>query len=225
ITRINNRFRIRNNYIEVVNSGIFKRFPFALMEVFVLMAQNPEIKGVRAATIRLIREHRTEIDDQFRNDLRNTTLFMELLRSPNDLTTQLRRMARYGILGRYLPEFGAITGKMQHDLFHIYTVDAHTLQVVENMRRFRLPEAEENYPIAAHIVRRLPKIELLYIAGLYHDIAKGRGGDHSTLGMEDATRFCERHHLSAWDTKVVTWLVGKHLLMSMTAQRKDNSDP
>jgi len=225
ITRINNRFQIRNNYIEVVNSGIFKRFPFALMEVFVLMAQNPEIKGVRAATIRLIREHRTEIDDQFRNDLRNTTLFMELLRSPNDLTTQLRRMARYGILGRYLPEFGAITGKMQHDLFHIYTVDAHTLQVVENMRRFRLPEAEENYPIAAHIVRRLPKIELLYIAGLYHDIAKGRGGDHSTLGMEDATRFCERHHLSAWDTKVVTWLVGKHLLMSMTAQRKDISDP
>ncbi len=225
ITHINNRFQIRNNYIEVVNSGIFKRFPFALMEVFVLMAQNPEIKGVRAATIRLMREHRSEIDDKFRHDLRNTTLFMELLRSPNNLTAQLRRMARYGILGRYLPEFGSITGKMQHDLFHIYTVDAHTLQVVENMRRFRLPEAEENYPIAAHIIRRLPKVELLYIAGLYHDIAKGRGGDHSTLGMEDATRFCERHHLSAWDTKLVTWLVGKHLLMSMTAQRKDISDP
>lgn len=225
ITRINNRFQIRNNYIEVVNSGIFKRFPFALMEVFVLMAQNPEIKGVRASTIRLIREHRTQIDDKFRHDLRNTTLFMELLRSPNDLTTQLRRMARYGILGRYLPEFGAITGKMQHDLFHIYTVDAHTLQVVENMRRFRLPEAEENYPIAAHIIRRLPKVELLYIAGLYHDIAKGRGGDHSTLGMEDATRFCERHHLSVWDSKLVSWLIGKHLLMSMTAQRKDISDP
>jgi [protein-PII] uridylyltransferase len=114
---------------------------------------------------------------------------------------------------------------MQHDLFHIYTVDAHTLQVVENMRRFRLPEAEENYPIAAHIVNKLPKIELLYISGLYHDIAKGRGGDHSTLGMEDAINFCQRHHLSAWDTKLVSWLIGKHLLMSMTAQRKDISDP
>jgi [protein-PII] uridylyltransferase len=193
--------------------------------VFVLMAQNPEIKGVRAATIRLIREHRTLIDQKFRVDLRNTTLFMELLRSPNDLTTQLRRMARYGILGRYLPEFGAIAGKMQHDLFHIYTVDAHTLQVVENMRRFRLPEAKENYPIAAHIATKLPKIELLYIAGLYHDIAKGRGGDHSTLGMDDATAFCQRHHLSAWDTKLVCWLIGKHLLMSITAQRKDISDP
>lgn len=225
ITRINNRFQIRNGYIEVSKPGIFKHFPFALMEVFVLMAQNPQISGVRASTIRLIREHRTQIDDKFRSDLRNTTLFMELLRSPNDLTTQLRRMARYGILGRYLPEFGAITGKMQHDLFHIYTVDAHTLQVVENMRRFRLPGAEDEFPIAAHIVNKLPKVELLYIAGLYHDIAKGRGGDHSTLGMEDAVLFCQRHHLSAWDTKLVSWLIGKHLLMSMTAQRKDISDP
>lgn len=225
VTEINNRFQVRSRYIEVRHGEVFKRFPFALMEIFVLMAQNPEIKGVRASTIRLIRENRSLIDDHFRHDIRNTSLFMELLRSPHDLTSQLRRMARYGVLGRYLPEFGAITGKMQHDLFHIYTVDAHTLQVVENMRRFRLPDAEENFPIAAHIVNKLPKIELLYIAGLYHDIAKGRGGDHSTLGMEDATRFCQRHHLSAWDAKLVSWLIGKHLLMSMTAQRKDISDP
>jgi len=225
IRDLNPRFQVRNDYIEVKAPTVFARSPFALIEVFVLMAQNPDIKGVRAATIRLIREHRNLIDERFRNDLRNTTLFMELLRSPHDFSTQLRRMARYGILGRYLPEFGAITGKMQHDLFHIYTVDAHTLQVIENMRRFRLPGAEDEFPIAAHIVRRLPKIELLYIAGMYHDIAKGRGGDHSTLGMEDAAHFCERHHLSAWDSKLVCWLIGKHLLMSMTAQRKDISDP
>jgi [protein-PII] uridylyltransferase len=173
----------------------------------------------------LIREHSKIIDENYRRDLRNVTLFMELLRSPHELTSQLRRMARYGVLGRYLPEFGAITGKMQHDLFHIYTVDAHTLQVVENMRRFLYPGAEENFPIAAHIARRLPKVELLYIAGLYHDIAKGRGGDHSTLGMEDAAEFCRLHHLSAWDTKLVSWLIGKHLLMSMTAQRMDIADP
>ncbi|MDP1932518.1 MAG: [protein-PII] uridylyltransferase [Gammaproteobacteria bacterium] len=225
ITIVNNRFQIRNDYIEARNPGVFRRFPFALMEIFVLMAQNPQIVGVRAATIRLIREHQHLIDDNFRKDLRNVTLFMELLRSPHQVTSQLRRMSRYGVLGRYLPEFGAITGKMQHDLFHIYTVDAHTLQVVENMRRFRYPGAEEQFPIAAHIARRLPKVELLYIAGLYHDIAKGRGGDHSTLGMVDATEFCQRHHLSAWDTKLVTWLVGKHLLMSMTAQRMDIADP
>jgi [protein-PII] uridylyltransferase len=134
-------------------------------------------------------------------------------------------MARYGILGRYLPEFEQITGQMQHDLFHIYTVDAHTLQVVENMRRFRLPDAAEKYPVAAHIHKNLPKVELLYIAGLYHDIAKGRGGDHSALGMKDAEDFCVRHRLSAWDTKLVVWLVSKHLFMSMTAQRKDINDP
>lgn len=225
IVHINNRFQILNNYIEVRSADVFERAPFALIEIFVLMAQMPRIKGIRASTIRLIRQHREQIDDNYRHDLRNTSLFMELLRTPNDLAPQLRRMARYGVLGRYLPEFGAITGQMQHDLFHIYTVDAHTLQVVDNMRRFRLPEAEEHFPIAAHIVHKLPKMELLYIAGLYHDIAKGRGGDHSTLGMEDATRFCERHHLSAWDTKLVSWLIGKHLLMSMTAQRKDISDP
>lgn len=225
IAHVNNRFQVRNNYIEVRSPDVFKRAPFALIEIFVLMAQNPQIKGVRAATIRLIRQYREQIDDRFRYDLRNTSLFMELLRTPDGLAAQLRRMARYGVLSRYLPEFGAITGQMQHDLFHIYTVDAHTLQVIENMRRFRLPEAEEQFPIAAHIVHKLPKMELLYIAGLYHDIAKGRGGDHSTLGMEDAALFCQRHHLSAWDTKLVCWLIGKHLLMSMTAQRKDISDP
>ncbi len=222
---INKRFQTRSDYIEIRNENVFKRFPFALIEIFVLMAQNPEIKGVRAATIRSIREHSVMIDETFRKDLRNVTLFMELLRSAHELTSQLRRMSRYGVLGRYLPEFGAITGKMQHDLFHIYTVDAHTLQVVENMRRFRFPEAEENFPIAAHIARRLPKPELLYIAGLYHDIAKGRGGDHSTLGMVDGAEFCRLHHLSAWDTKLVSWLIGKHLLMSMTAQRMDIADP
>lgn len=225
IEPLNNRFQIRNSYIEAISPEVFKRSPYAMLELFVLMAQNPKIEGIRASTIRLLRENRRVINDDFRFDIRNITLFMELLRSPHKMTLQLRRMARYGILGRYLPEFGQITGQMQHDLFHIYTVDAHTLQVVENMRKFLLPDAEELYPVAAHIVHNLPKIELLYIAGLYHDIAKGRGGDHSKLGMNDAENFCKRHRLSAWDTKLVTWLVDKHLLMSMTAQRKDIDDP
>ena len=225
ITAINKRFQIRNDYIEVTAKNVFKRAPFALMELFVLMANDESIKGVRASTIRLVREHRGLIDDEFRKDIRNTSLFMEFLRSPYQVALNLRRMARYGLLGRYLPEFGRIIGKMQHDLFHIYTVDAHTLQVVQNMRRFRLPAAEKDFPIAFHIVRKLPKIELLYIAGLYHDIAKGRGGDHSELGIIDAENFCHRHHLSSWDSKLVGWLIKKHLLMSMTAQRKDISDP
>ncbi|MDP6536695.1 MAG: [protein-PII] uridylyltransferase [Gammaproteobacteria bacterium] len=225
IRPLNNRFQIHNGYIEVVDPGVFEQYPSALLEIFVLSGQDKRIEGIRASTIRLIRENRSLIDDDYRQDIRNVTLFIELLRTPYHMTLHLRRMARYGILGRYLPEYGKISGQMQHDLFHIYTVDAHTLQVVENMRRFRLPAAEKRFPVAAHIFRNLPKVELLYIAGLYHDIAKGRGGDHSQLGMANAVDFCERHRLSSWDAKLVSWLVNKHLLMSMTAQRKDTEDP
>ena len=222
---LNARFQICNDYIETVHEGVFQNHPSALIEVFVLMAQNPDIKGIRASTIRLLHDNRSLIDEDFRQSKENCELFIQLLRTSHQMTLQLRRMARYGILGRYLPEFGKVTGQMQHDLFHIYTVDAHTLQVVENLRRFRLPEAEEQYPIAADIFRSLTKPELLYIAGLYHDIAKGRGGDHSELGKMDAELFCRRHGLSEWDTSLVVWLVANHLLMSMVAQRKDITDP
>ncbi len=225
IVTINARFQIRNNYIEAIHSRVFRQNPFALIEIFMLYAQNRKIEGIRASTIRLIRNGRQLIDDDFRKDIRNTSLFMELMRSPHKMVSRLRQMKRYGILGAYLPEFGNIIGQMQHDLFHIYTVDDHTLQVVENMRRLHHPEAEEKYPLAAGIIKALPKIELLYIAGLYHDIAKGRGGDHSELGVQDAEDFCARHHLGKWDTSLVGWLVKNHLLMSSIAQRKDLQDP
>lgn len=225
IVDINRRFRTYNDYIEVKSEAVFRQTPSALLEIFVLMGQNPQIKGVRASTIRLIREHRQLIDDKFRNDIRNTSLFMELMRSPHALVTQLLRMKRYGVLGRYLPEFGEIVGQMQHDLFHIYTVDAHTIACIKNMRRFWHPEAQDKFPLAVKIVRRLAKIELLYIAGLYHDIGKGRGGDHSQLGAIDARAFCERHGLGKRDTNLVAWLVENHLLMSTIAQRQDISDP
>ena len=225
ISSINSRFQIRNEYIEVANPEVFKKNPFALIEIFVLMGENPLIRGIRASTIRLILDSRVLIDESFRLDPQNIELFIKLLRTQNHMSLQLSRMARYGVLGLYLPEFGRITGQMQHDLFHIYTVDAHTLQVIENMRKFRLSEAVDSFPIAAHIFKNLPKVELLYIAGLYHDIAKGRGGDHSELGKTDAISFCARHKLSEWDTRLVSWLVENHLLMSMTAQRKDTNDP
>ena len=225
IKPINNRFQIRNNYIEVTNKRVFERTPFALIEIFVLLAQNKNNLGIRAKTIRLIRNSRHLIDNEYRRDIRNISMFMELLRSPYLMVGRLRQMKRYGILAAYLPEFGRIIGQMQHDLFHIYTVDDHTLQVMENMRRFRLPLAEENFPVAAALFHRLPKIELLYIAGLYHDIAKGRGGDHSVLGRKDAESFCRRHRLGKWDTDLVGWLVAHHLTMSSVAQREDIQDP
>lgn len=225
IRPLNSRFQIRNHYIEVTNPNVFKRTPFAILEIFVLMAQHPEIRGVRAESIRLLRDHRHLIDDDFRTDIRNTSLFIELFRCKEGIHRNLRRMNRYGILGRYLPEFGKIVGQMQHDLFHIYTVDAHTLNLIKHLRKLNRPEYQDRHPLAWRIFCRLPKPDLLYIAGLYHDIAKGRGGDHSELGAVDAEQFCNRHHLPAWDTHLVSWLVESHLLMSTTAQRKDISDP
>ncbi len=222
---LNSRFLVRDGYLEVTDDLVFKRRPFAILEIFVLLAQHPDIQGVRAETIRLLRDHRHLIDDDFRSDIRNTSLFIELFKCKEGIHRNLRRMNRYGILGRYLPEFGHIVGQMQHDLFHIYTVDAHTLNVIKYLRKLSKPGVAEKYPLASKLVERLPKPELIYIAGLYHDIAKGRGGDHSELGAVDAQEFCARHKLPAWDTRLVVWLVENHLVMSTTAQRKDLSDP
>ncbi|HSG60181.1 MAG TPA: [protein-PII] uridylyltransferase [Pseudomonadales bacterium] len=225
ILKLNQRFRIRNGYIEACNDRVFIETPSALLEVFVLLAQTPNIHGVRASTIRLIRQSAHLINDSFRRDPRNTALFVELLRAPYKITTQMRRMTRYGVLGNYIPAFGRIIGQMQHDLFHIYTVDAHTLQVIQNLRRFTYDDQMEQFPIACNIARRMQKPELLYIAGLFHDIAKGRGGDHSTLGAVDAYDFCIQHGFSNRDSKLVAWLVEMHLSMSSISQKQDLSDP
>ena len=222
---LNSRFQIRNGYLEVTHLNVFKRTPFAIMEIFVLLAQHPDLKGVCADTIRLLRDHRHLIDDDFRTDIRNTSLFIELFKCEQGIHRNLRRMNRYGILGRYLPEFGHIVGQMQHDLFHIYTVDAHTLNLIKHLRKFKWPELAEKFPLASKLIDKLPKPELIYLAGLYHDIGKGRGGDHSEVGAVDAEAFGQRHHLPAWDTGLIVWLVQNHLLMSTTAQRKDLSDP
>ena len=222
---INSRFQARSGFIEVTHESVFRRQPLALLEMFLLLQQHPELTGVRAATIRLIRTYRDSIDDTLRAGLPARSLFMEILRQPRGITHELRRMHRYGILARYLPEFRAVTGRMQYDLFHVFTVDEHTLWVVRNIRRFMVPAFFHEFPLCSEISQNLPKPELLYIAGLFHDIAKGRGGDHSELGAEDAYAFCIRHGLSEYDSRLVAWLVRKHLLMSMTAQRMDIEDP
>lgn len=222
---INERFRARDGYLEHIHPFVFSETPSAILEVFVLMAQHPELKGVRSETIRLLRDHRHLIDDDFRQNPRNTALFVELFSCTEGVHMNLRRMNRYGILGRYLPEFGRVVGQMQHDLFHIYTVDAHTLNLVKHLRKLRHPDFAEKFALAGAIIARLPRPEVLYMAGLYHDIAKGRGGDHSELGAEDAHAFAIRHQLSSEDRRLMVWLVRNHLIMSTTAQRKDLSDP
>jgi [protein-PII] uridylyltransferase len=225
IYSLNEHFQVRNQHIETVGEYVFAKYPSALLEIFCLLGENKEILGIRAATIRQIRQHRKLIDDNFRNEPQNKRLFLRLLRCPYKLSIQLQRMTRYGILGRYLPEFGKIIGQIQHDLFHRYPVDAHTLQLIKNMRNLDRPEVAKEFPLSSHIYKNLFKPELAFIAGLYHDMGKGRGGDHSVLGAVDAADFCIRHGLPTEEVKLISWLVENHLLMSSTSQRSDISDP
>lgn len=222
---IGRRFQVRKGFLEVVNEGVFSYYPFALLELFLIMQQHPEIKGVQASTIRLVRSHTHLIDDEFRNDLRARSLFMEIFRQHDGLTHELRRMNRYGVLAAYYPAFAHIVGQMQHDLFHAYTVDEHTLFVVRNLRRFAVPEHANELPLCSRIAETIPKLELLYLAGFFHDIGKGRGGNHSDIGADEAFSFLQKHQLSDFDCKLVAWLVRNHLQMSSTAQKRDISDP
>lgn len=222
---LNKRFQAVNGFLEVKQENTFSRYPMALLEMFLMMQKHPELKGVKATTIRLVRENLGLIDESFRDDIRNKSLFMEIMRDERHVTRELRRMHRYGVLGAYLPNFEAITGRMQYDLYHHYTVDQHTLFVMRNIRFFTLPKYAQQYPFQQRVMREVPKQHILLIAALFHDIAKGRGGDHSELGTVDALSFCQRHGMSTYDTNLVAWLVRQHLLMSTTAQKKDISDP
>ena len=225
VTAINRRFQARDNFLEVSNHRVFERASYALLEMFLILQQHPRLKGVRAQTIRLLRANLHRMDNKFRQDIACRSLFMEILRQPRGITHELRRMNAYGVLGAYIPAFGRIVGQMQHDLFHVYTVDEHSLFVVRNLRRFTVAEYAKEFPLASDIIARLVKPERLTLAGLFHDIAKGRGGDHSVLGEKDAQAFCKSHGLSDYDARFVAWLVRHHLVMSSTAQRHDIQDP
>ncbi|MDB6092320.1 MAG: glnD, partial [Gammaproteobacteria bacterium] len=222
---LNPRFQVRNGSLEAVSDDVFVRTPSTLLELFVLLQQNPEINGVRASTMRAVARSLWLIDEEFRQNPRHHRLFLEILRSPVGVTHELRRMNTYGVLGRYIPAFGRIVGRMQYDLFHAYTVDAHTLFVVSNLRRFAIPRYDHELPEASRVMQQLPKPEVAYLAALFHDIAKGRGGDHSELGGVDAEAFCLEQGLSPYDARMVAWLVRSHLELSITAQKQDISDP
>lgn len=222
---INTKFDSIAGYIAARSANVFQTHPRALLEIFLLLQKIPALKGIRATTIRLIRSNLNLIDDNFRQDPLARQLFVTILRQPRGITHVLRRMNRYGVLAAYLPCFDNIVARMQYDLFHIYTVDEHTLFVIRNLRRFALSKHNEELPFCNDIFLLISKPHILYIAGLFHDIAKGKNGDHSELGQVIAQQFCEDHSISEHDTKLICWLVKNHLIMSTTAQRKDISDP
>jgi len=225
VVDLNADFRVRNGFVELSSETIFADRPVALMELFVLLARGQDLAGITAATIRSIRDHLYLVDDEFRCNPDVNASFLELLRQPEGVYTQLRRMNRYGLLAALIPAFGNIVGRMQYDLFHVYTVDQHTLFVVRNLRRFAYGKYKERFPYARSVFKRIAKPELLYLAAIFHDIAKGRGGDHSELGAVDAEAFCAMLEIEPWEREMVAWLVRHHLMMSQTSQRKDLSDP
>lgn len=223
--RLNRRFQVRNAFLEVTSEGVFEQTPSALLEMFKILQEQPQLRGVSAHTIRFVRRSLGLIDEEFRQNPRNHRLFVEIIRAPAGVTHELRRMNRYGVLGRYIPAFGRVIGRMQYDLFHAYTVDEHTMFVVSNLRRLALSRFDHEFPTLSRIMQDLPRQELIYLAGLFHDIAKGRGGDHSELGAVDAEAFCRELGLSRYDSRLVAWLVKNHLALSVTAQKKDIHSP
>ena len=220
--RINNRFVSRGDVLYLANKNVFKNYPMALLELFLLMQQNDYLTRVSSDTIRAIRNHLHLINDKFRKDIRNRSIFIEILKQPKHIARELKRMHRYGVLAAYWPAFARIVGRMQYDLYHVYTVDHHILTVLSEACRFADNDEDKNNHA---IFNQLPKPELLYLAALFHDIAKGREGDHSNEGAKDAAKFCLAHDLSQYDASLVAWLVENHLEMSMTAQHKDTSNP
>ena len=222
---IDDDFEVSESRIRARHDAVFTRSPSNLLRIFVLIGNDPLVDRIEPNTQRLIRRDAHLIDEAFRASEVNRDLFMQVLSVPHNMTKQLRRMSRHGVMGAYLPAFGTIIGQMQFDLFHAYTVDAHTMEVIANTRRFMRADYTDRFPVSTRIARRLRDPRLLYIAALFHDIGKGRGGDHSELGAVDAKDFCSDHKLTASDTELVIWLVKNHLLMSHIAQRKDISDP
>ena len=219
---IDDNFVVQNKMIMQRRADLFKRRPIAMIQLFVHMQQH-NITMIHPDTIRSIRANLDQVNNNLRSDPKAKSLFLNLFKDEGiGLTNALARMNAYGLLGAYLPNFGAIVGQMQHDLFHVYTVDGHTLMVIQNLTRLR--KYKDEYPLASEILENLYKPERLFIGALFHDIAKGRGGDHSVLGESDAYEFCIKHDLTEYDAKLVGWLVLNHLIMSHFSQRRDITD-
>ena len=225
IRPINAHFECHNNLLEAKTAGLLQQHPTTIFEAFLLLQKHPELNGMGATLLRNLQRVKNLVNRDFRQRLENKQRFIEILSQPSGVNHALRAMNRYGILGSYIPAFGKIIGQMQHDLFHVYTVDEHILNVLANLRRFSKPELKHEFPLCSKLFAEFDAPHLLYLAALFHDIAKGRGGDHSTLGTVDAFKFCRQHGLPKADVALVAWLVEAHLKMSSTAQKSDLSDP
>ncbi len=222
---IDRHFFDRGGMLEVASDDLYGREPHAIMETFWVFQRTPGIEGLSARTLRALYNAREVMDSEFRRDPANRAMFMRILQEPEGQTRALRLMNQTSVLGRYLWVFRRIVGQMQHDLFHVYTVDQHILMVLRNVRRFFIPEHTHEYPFCSQLASTFDKPWVLTIAALFHDVAKGRGGDHSELGGQEVRRFCRDHGIDKEDALLIEFLVKGHLTMSRIAQKEDLSDP
>jgi [protein-PII] uridylyltransferase len=222
---LNADFLDRGGMLEVAQDDLYLRRPHAILETFLVFQQSPGIQGLSARTLRALYNARERMDAAFRHDPVNHALFMQILQQPRGITHSLRLMNQTSVLGRYLWVFRRIVGRMQHDLFHVYTVDQHILMVLRNVRRFFIPEHAHEYPFCSQLAAQWGQPWVLYVAALFHDVAKGRGGDHSVLGGQEVRRFCRAHRVARADMELIEFLVLHHLTMSRVAQKEDLSDP
>ncbi len=225
IRPLNERFQKVGHKLDIVDPQIYQKQPSAILETFLLMEKQGGVQEMTSRTLRALYAARRLVNREFRQQKENRQLFLQILRQKNGVLHALRLMNQFSILGRYIPAFGNIVGQMQHDLFHVFTVDQHILQVVRNIRRFQREDFAHENPFCHRLIAEFERPWLLIVAALFHDIAKGRGGDHSELGTVDAEAFCTAHGMTKKDTELVVWLVREHLTMSSVAQKEDISDP
>jgi [protein-PII] uridylyltransferase len=222
---INARFLDKDGMLEVASDDLYTEQPHAILETFLLYQRTLGIKGLSTRTLRALYNARPLMNASFRSDPANRATFLQILQYPDGVTHALRLMNQTSVLGRYLWVFRHIVGQMQHDLFHVYTVDQHILMVLRNVRCFFIPEHSHEYPFCSQLAAGWTRPWVLYVAALFHDIAKGRGGDHSALGASDVRVFCQEHGIGDEDTELIVFLVSEHLTMSSVAQKQDLSDP
>jgi [protein-PII] uridylyltransferase len=226
ITRpVSEHFVEKQGLLDILDPNLFEKHPNQILRAFLLYTKTPGVKGFSAQILRGLYNARNLMDAEWRKQAENREYFMEIVRQPHGVTNAFRLMNQTSVLGRYLPAFRRIVGQMQHDLFHVYTVDQHILMVLRNVRRFWIVEHTHEFPFCSQLAANYDKPWLLILAALFHDIAKGRGGDHSDLGKKDARLFAKQHGLNKEDTDLLVWLVAEHLTMSQVAQKQDISDP
>jgi len=222
---LNDHFISSHQFLDIRTGNVFIQTPHTILDIFVCLAKNPDLKSLSANAVRHLRQARYLIDEDFRKNPKHQALFIDMLHTSENVDKQLQLMNRYEILSAYIPQFAHTIGQMQYDLFHMYTVDQHSIFLVRNIRRFYNEEYAQSFPLAHQIIKTIAKPEVMYLAALFHDIGKGRQGDHSIIGAEDAEQFCTSHNLDEDDRKLVVWLVRNHLVMSFTAQQRDIYDP